>query len=209
MGAHAESPKLIGYFLAAALTVLLLSLSARPELANLQIASRWVSVASPWGPLDTALENHASAEIARVVVSIGAILLLLVVARRLHSALPRGTDDARGRAIRTAVLLGSAWLLTSPYAFPWYDALVWAPLVLLPASGVDLVLLARLTIVSVAYLPGATALQGFTATARHWVNSGLAPALSLALVVFVIVAGPRLSLSSDNRSRLQSSMANS
>jgi hypothetical protein len=192
--------KLVGYSIAASLTTLLLYLHARTELTTLQLASKWVSSPSPWGPIDGVL-SHASTAIARLVVSTGTIVLLVIVARRLDSGLPRGDDDARGRAIRTAVLLGSAWLLTSPYAFPWYDALVWAPLVLLPASGVDLVMLARITIVGVAYLPGGTALQGFTATARSWVNGGLAPILSIALVALVIVAGPRLALRSSGKDR--------
>ena len=59
-------------------------------------------------------------------------------------------------AARVACVLTVAWVLAAPYALPWYDALVWAPLALLPASRLDVLLLARTFVLALAYVPGRT-----------------------------------------------------
>jgi hypothetical protein len=59
-------------------------------------------------------------------------------------------------AARAAFVLSCAWVLAAPYSLPWYDAAVWAPLALLPASRLDLVLLGRGALLACAYVPGRT-----------------------------------------------------
>ena len=194
--------RLIEYLLAATVVGLALFLPFWPGILDpLKQAAGWVASESPWHLVDVALTGHFAPTTLRRLISLGALVLLVVVVRRLNLGLPQGSDDARGRSVRTATLLTTAWLLTAPYALPWYDAFAWAPLVLLPASGVDLVVLTRLTIVALAYLPGAGTLNGFSGEVRNVVHDGLTPLLSIALVVIVIFAGPRLALSREPSSQ--------
>ncbi len=194
--------RLIEYLLAATVVSLALFLPFWPGILDpLKQAAGFLASESPWHFLGLALTGHVAPTTLRRLISLGAVVLLVVVARRLNLGLPQGSDDARGRSVRTATLLTTAWLLTATYALPWYDAFAWAPLVLLPASGVDLVLLTRLTIVALAYLPGAGTLTGFSGDVRNVVHDGLTPVMSIALVVIVIVAGPRLALSREPSSQ--------
>ena len=52
------------------------------------------------------------------------------------------------------VALSAGWVLTAPYALPWYTAIAWAPLALVPATFLDRALLAQLTVLTLAYVPG-------------------------------------------------------
>ena len=55
----------------------------------------------------------------------------------------------------TAVfVLGTAYALGAPYALPWYDLLTWATLPLMLGTALDWILLARLTVLAMAYVPG-------------------------------------------------------
>ena len=51
-------------------------------------------------------------------------------------------------------VLATAYALGAPYALPWYDVLTWATLPLLLATALDGILLARLTVMAMAYVPG-------------------------------------------------------
>jgi hypothetical protein len=82
--------------------------------------------------------------------------------------------------------LGAGWLLTAPYALPWYAALAWPALALAPATLLDRALLAQLAVLTVAYVPGRVvgltpAVESVTLGLRRFV----APVLLAALVVAV------------------------
>ena len=51
-------------------------------------------------------------------------------------------------------VLATAYALAAPYALPWYDVLTWATLPLLAATTLDGILLAQLTVMAMAYVPG-------------------------------------------------------
>lgn len=51
-----------------------------------------------------------------------------------------------------AVIL--AWTFTSPLQRPWFDVLIYVPLVFLPASRLDWVILGRAAAGNIAYIPG-------------------------------------------------------
>jgi len=51
-------------------------------------------------------------------------------------------------------VLATAYLLGAPYALPWYDTLTWATLPLMLGTALDAILLARLTVMAAAYVPG-------------------------------------------------------
>jgi hypothetical protein len=83
-----------------------------------------------------------------------------------------------------------AWLFAWPYVLPWYDALGWAFLPLLPASRVDWMLLARTAALAFGYLPARikdAALPG----GLHWLQSvvrtGVTPAILALVTVWLVV----------------------
>ena len=57
-------------------------------------------------------------------------------------------------AITATFVLATAYALGAPYALPWYDVLTWATLPLLLVTTLDGILLARLTLMPMAYVPG-------------------------------------------------------
>jgi len=112
-----------------------------------------------------------------------------VLATVLFRALPRADGDRPDRdAARVACVLTVAWVLAAPYALPWYDALVWAPLALLPASRLDLVLLVRTFVLALAYVPGRTVslLPDDLRRVTLGFRADIAPWLVLALVLSVL-----------------------
>ena len=88
----------------------------------------------------------------------------MALTRRAVSVCPRrysggnaeqiASPGAAGWAAFAFVLAG---LLAWPYVLPWYDALAWAVLPLLPASGLDWLLLARTAALGLGYLPARSA----------------------------------------------------
>jgi hypothetical protein len=95
---------------------------------------------------------------------------------------------ARGGAVagRAAFALVLAWLVAWPYVLPWYDALAWALLPLLPASGLDWVLLARTAALGFGYLPARSA--GITIPAGlRWMEPVLRSAVTPAVLAAVAV----------------------
>jgi hypothetical protein len=81
-----------------------------------------------------------------------------------------------------------AWLLAWPYVLPWYDALGWALIALLPWSRLDWLLLARTSALAFGYLPA----RGITMPAglgwlRTVVRTGITPVVLLAVIVALVV----------------------
>jgi hypothetical protein len=57
-------------------------------------------------------------------------------------------------AMTATFVLATAYALGAPYALPWYDILTWATLPLMLGTALDGILLARLTVMAMAYVPG-------------------------------------------------------
>jgi len=88
---------------------------------------------------------------------------------------------------RAALALAAAWVLVAPYALPWYDAMVWAPLALVAASPLDGPLLARLAVLALAYVPGrVVGLGPGVETVTLGFRRYVAPVLVLAVIVAVV-----------------------
>ncbi len=191
-----EGSRLVRYLLAGAVTGLLVFASVWPEVLDpLRTASSYVASVSPWHPLDVWMDGRIAIGAQRWVITTGSSLLFVLVAWRAQRALPSaGVADDGGKAIRGAALLSFAWLLTAPYALPWYCPIGWAPLLLVGASGLDLILLIGLATASVSYLPGIVVATGVTGTVTATLHGVVAPVVSLLLVAVVLVAGPRLRL---------------
>jgi hypothetical protein len=66
----------------------------------------------------------------------------------------RAPHTITGAAARWAFVFTTAYAVAAPYSLPWYDQLTWATLPVLGASALDLVLLARLAVLGLAYVPG-------------------------------------------------------
>jgi hypothetical protein len=158
--AHRRSPRalaalLAGGLLAGALTYVPVGLHA---LDQVRAVSRLVSFAVPWrllvGPLEAVLPHGTARTLISVAAWVAFVLFAVVVARLLPPRRPDHDGDVTGTAVRAAAVLTIGWLLTAPYSLPWYDVIAWAPLVALPASRLDLLLLARTAVLGAAYVPG-------------------------------------------------------
>jgi hypothetical protein len=90
--------------------------------------------------------------------------------------------------IPLALALG--WLFAWPYVLPWYDALGWALLALVPASDVDWLLLARTTMLGFAYLP-ARETHVTLPLGLHWVQpvfrNGVSPVVLTVTTVWLVL----------------------
>ncbi len=160
-----------------------------------------VSLATPWRPLLEALRPHLGDAGARTVITpaaaLLAIVLALVIGRRSASAVSR-PDPRHGwaaLALWLTAVLSLAYSLAAPYSLPWYDLLVWAALPAVVAGPVDLVALARLAVLSLAYVPGRVlgmtpAVESLTLGLRRSVAPWLVLAL-WAVVLLVIGAAGR------------------
>jgi hypothetical protein len=82
-------------------------------------------------------------------VSVGLVLLLALV---LCWRLPHVMSPTP--ALRPALALSCAWLFVWPYQLPWYDAMIICLLLFYPASRLDWIVLGRLTVGTIALIPG-------------------------------------------------------
>ncbi|WP_432545743.1 polyprenol phosphomannose-dependent alpha 1,6 mannosyltransferase MptB [Kineococcus sp. SYSU DK004] len=118
-------------------------------------ASRYVSLATVWRPLvDAGLPRGALLPGTLVL----AALLVAVHARRLAGTATtlEPDDELRRTAAGATCLLALGYLLAAPYALPWYDLLLWGPLALAVTApaALDRLLLVRLSLLALAYVPG-------------------------------------------------------
>jgi hypothetical protein len=168
-----------------------LALMGRAGIAQSFRASGMVSAGSPWRVVRTVLRVTVLSESgADDVVRVLAVVLMVCLAVGLLWRLPRAGGVLAGVAPFALVL---AWLAAWPYVLPWYDALGWALLPLLPASGIDWLLLARTAALGFGYLP-ARAVGITIPDGLRWmepvIRSALTPAV-LAGVVIMLAIGLR------------------
>ncbi|HEX3005681.1 MAG TPA: polyprenol phosphomannose-dependent alpha 1,6 mannosyltransferase MptB, partial [Angustibacter sp.] len=136
-------------------------------LTQLERARRYVSLASPWRPIVDEVTGPVANDVVRQwVVTLTPwvvalfVLVIAVVVHRWSSAPSRRAEaplDPRAvthDAATATVVLGTAYVLATPYTLPWYDALAWAPLALVAVPVLDAVLVLRLVTYAVAYVPG-------------------------------------------------------
>src|SRR2546430_3253028 len=117
-------------------------------------ASDMVSIGCPWRVIRTIIHLVVTGTAATDLVKAGAVALAVVLAVLLIRGLP-----PRGEYAAVAFALALAWLFAWPYVLPWYDALGWALLPLVPlapggaAEALGWILLARTTALGFGYLP--------------------------------------------------------
>ena len=177
----------------------------------------YVSNGSPWRSVRVLLALGLGTSGAEDVVKLGAIafgVFLLVRLLRSVDDWPdgwpalRGRTTGTGRASRPGWLAGHvpvlnlvvwvtfavvfAWLFCWPYVLPWYDAIGWALIVLLPWSALDWLLLARTAALGFGYLTGAV---GTVPPGLAWlepvVRTGLVQVVLLICVIMLILVTRR------------------
>ena len=114
-------------------------------------ARRFVSLATPWRLLVDAYGARGLVLLVWPLVAVG----LMVLLARAVGPRPAGSD-VTSDAARAVVVLGAGYVLAAPYSLPWYDAIAWAPLAL-ATTGLDVLLLVRLVVLALAYVPGRVA----------------------------------------------------
>ena len=159
----------------------------------------YVSVGSWANPLYRLLDVFMTGYHAKVIVGVISYIGLIIIAWMLSRVVPwtaaPGLDkDADLRrdpltiALRTALVLSVAWLITSMYTLSWYDLLAWMPLAVLAASKLDQILVIRGAALSLAYVPGRAIDMGkaldFTATRMR---DTVSPIIQMAMVLAVIL----------------------
>jgi hypothetical protein len=161
-------------------------------------ASGLVSAGSPWRVVRTVLSSFTAEPVANDVVRWCAVALAAFLVVRFVPDFRRYNSANQGQspwqAIGWAFLLVVAWLMAWPYVLPWYDALAWALLALLPASGFDWLMLARTTVLALGYLP-ARATDITIPGGLHWMEpvlrSAVTPAVLTALLVVLLLPRAR------------------
>ncbi|MFC4531002.1 polyprenol phosphomannose-dependent alpha 1,6 mannosyltransferase MptB [Sphaerisporangium dianthi] len=102
-----------------------------------------------------------------------------------------------GPAAGAAAVAVAAWLFATPYALPWYDGLAFALLAALPASALDGFMVARLGVLSAAYLPARQEFQPddlhhlLVMVLRSQVVPWILLALTAALAWWALTSGAR------------------
>jgi hypothetical protein len=140
---------------------------------QLQKSGRGVSLATAWRPVVNLLSEAMPLDAARTVVSVASAVTVIVLAwvlSRVVRARPAAqqalsteqvlttqqisTTQQTQSAMTAMFVLATAYALGAPYALPWYDMLTWATLPLMLGTALDGILLARLTVMAMAYVPG-------------------------------------------------------
>jgi alpha-1,6-mannosyltransferase len=159
----------------------------------------YVSVGSWANPLYRLLDVFMTGLHAKVVVGIISYIGLVVIAWMLSRVVPwtpapglaKDADlqrDPLTIALRTALVLSVAWLITSMYTLSWYDLLAWIPLAVFAASKLDKIMVIRGAALSMAYVPGRAIDMGptldFTATRMR---DTVSPIIQMAMILAVVL----------------------
>lgn len=125
----------------------------------------YVSVGSWANPIFRFFDLFATGVHAKIIVGVVSYTMLIVITWMLSRVVPwtaapgllPGQDPRRDPitiALRTALVLSVAWLVTSVYTLSWYDLIAWVPLAVWAMSRLDRLFILRGTFLSLAYVPG-------------------------------------------------------
>ena len=165
-------------------------------------ASDMVSIGSPWRVIRTIIHLAMTGTAATDLVKAGAVALAVVLAVLLIRGLGPYPAAREAYAV-VAFALALAWLFAWPYVLPWYDALGWALLPLVPlapggtAEALGWILLARTTALGFGYLPARqadAALPPGLGWLQPVIRHGVTPAVLTAATVWLVflMLRPRL-----------------
>jgi glycosyl transferase family 87 len=170
-------------------------------------ARRSVSLATPWRLAVDGLTGRVDPSTVRTLVFAASIVMFVVFATLLwRLTAGQVPDGTAGAAVRWGFVLSTAYAVAAPYSLPWYDQLTWAALPLLAASALDLVLLARLTVLGLAYVPGrVVAMTPDVQQLTLWFRRRVAPYLGLLVWLALTAVGRRGSRPTDEPRQAASS----
>jgi hypothetical protein len=180
-----------------------LAIGGSAMLRQLSRESDMVSIGSPWRVIRTVIHLAVTGTAATDIVKFGAIALAAALAVLLIRGMPgaaAGHDRDPDRAgysttaATVAFALVMAWLFAWPYVLPWYDALAWALLPLVPLAGglegICWLLLARTAALGFGYLParqtGVTLPRGLS-WLQPVIRHGATPAVLAAATVLLVI----------------------
>jgi hypothetical protein len=160
-------------------------------------ASDMVSIGSPWRVIRTVIHLAVTGTAATDLVKAGAIALAVLLAALLIRGLEPGSAGSRATYPVVVFALVMAWLFAWPYVLPWYDALAWAllPLVpLAPGGAVEVlgwIVLARTAALGFGYLPARQA-DAVLPPGLGWlqpvIRHGVTPAVLAAATGWLVLA---------------------
>lgn len=144
-----------------------------------------------WQVLAWVMPEQTARGITGIVGWVGLVVIGWMLSRVLPWAPVPGATVPADRdpltiTVRTAAILGTAWLVTSPYTLAWYDLIVWVPLALMVPNRLDWLFMVRGTALSVAYVAGRTV--GFSEVMTGPVNTIVRDTVCTGVQWFVIIA---------------------
>lgn len=183
--------------------------------------SSFVSSASPWRWARQVIDLLLSGRAARRTVTAGAWIAVITVAALLFRRVVLGRDRAGGHgarrssvagpvsepgdgvvgdAARATVAVTVAWMVLGSYTLPWYDLVAWAPLTLVAASSLDLILVIRTATVCLAYIATRNVAPDLAPSgALKWVTDRVRDTVSPLVHIGLAVALVRWSGGRDGR----------
>ena len=159
----------------------------------------YVSVGSWAHPVFQFFNLFLPDNVAKVAVGVLSYGGLVVIAWMLSKTipwsavpgLPKGADlrhDPLTIALRTALVLSVAWLVTAMYTLSWYDLMAWVPLAVLATGKLDRIMLVRNAPLALAYVPGRAIEYGpaLDITAAR-IRDTLSPAIQFAVLLALVL----------------------
>jgi len=160
-------------------------------------ASDMVSIGSPWRVIRTIIHLAVTGTAATDLIKAGAVALAMLLAVLLIRGLEPGSAGSRTAYPVVVFALVMAWLFAWPYVLPWYDALAWALLALVPlapggaAEALGWIVLARTAALGFGYLPARQA-DAAPPAGLGWLQSvirhGVTPAVLAAATGWLVLA---------------------
>src|SRR5437763_1200602 len=111
-----------------------LAIGGSAMLRQTSQASDMVSIGSPWRVIRSVIHLAVTGTAATDIVKAGAVALAVLLAVLLIRGLEPGSAGSRAAYPVVVFALVMAWLFAWPYVLPWYDALAWALLPLVPLA---------------------------------------------------------------------------
>jgi hypothetical protein len=141
----------------------------------------------PWQLLADALRVHHPMIFINVVALGAAVVLAPVLLWRLPPGSPR---PAGLPFVQPVLALSLAWLVCTPQQRPWYDAMIFPLLALMPATRLDWIVVARALTAAIGEVPGVGLRPGLH---PHWLATlvavfvrGIVPVTFLAVIAALI-----------------------
>lgn len=119
-------------------------------------------------------------------LSLASLVLAVAVATLLLRTRPYGLGE-RAPWLGTALAICTAWVVTTPVYYPWYEALVFPVIALYPATRLDWIQLARALVATLGCLPGVAFRLGDPWLRSAMMHGPLPYLVPVALLILVLV----------------------